>query len=124
MAGRLEKAGFDALHVDAGCYESHYWSHPPMYQNHGCMVEMPAKAKRVVKIPVIGVGRLDIPELVDESCGILVAPHSAQELASAIDLLHRDRSLYRSLSEGAAQRAHQFSSDLWAARLLGWADSL
>ena len=75
-------------------------------------------------IPVIAARWLDIPELVDESCGILVAPHSAQELASAIDLLHRDRSLYRSLSEGAAQRAHQFSSDLWAARLLGWADSL
>ena len=66
MAGRLEKAGFDALHVDAGCYESHYWSHPPMYQKHGCMVEMPAKAKRVVKIPVIGVGRLDIPELAEK----------------------------------------------------------
>jgi 2-enoate reductase len=31
----LEEAGFDALHVDAGCYDSHYWPHPPMYQAHG-----------------------------------------------------------------------------------------
>ena len=62
MARRLEKAGFDSLHVDAGCYESHYWPHPPIYQKHGCMVNMAGQAKAVVTIPVIGVGRLDKPE--------------------------------------------------------------
>ncbi len=62
MARRLEEAGFDSLHVDAGCYESHYWPHPPIYQKHGCMVNMAAGAKEVVTIPVIGVGRLDKPE--------------------------------------------------------------
>ena len=62
MARRLEKAGFDALHVDAGCYESHYWPHPPIYQKHGCMVNMAGRAKEVVTVPVIGVGRLDKPE--------------------------------------------------------------
>lgn len=62
MAKALEQAGFDALHVDAGCYESHYWSHPPTYQKHGCMVDMAARAKSVVSIPVIGVGRLDDPQ--------------------------------------------------------------
>lgn len=92
MAGMLERAGFDALHVDAGCYESHYWSHPPIYQKHGCMVEMPAKAKRVVKIPVIGVGRLDIPELAEKVVedgkvdiiaigrGLLADPHWAAKV--------------------------------------------
>jgi 2-enoate reductase len=63
MARRLETAGFDALHVDAGCYESHYWPHPPIYQKHGCMADMAAKAKAAVSIPVIGVGRLDKPEV-------------------------------------------------------------
>ncbi|MBW2610782.1 MAG: FAD-dependent oxidoreductase [Deltaproteobacteria bacterium] len=63
MAKALEIAGFDALHVDAGCYESHYWSHPPIYQQHGCMVDMAAGAKSVVSIPVIGVGRLDDPKV-------------------------------------------------------------
>jgi 2-enoate reductase len=63
MAKKLESAGFDALHVDAGCYESHYWPHPPIYQKHGCMVDMAAKAREVVSIPVIGVGRLDKPEV-------------------------------------------------------------
>jgi 2-enoate reductase len=38
MARMLEAAGFDALHVDAGCYESWYWPHPPIHQQHGCMV--------------------------------------------------------------------------------------
>jgi 2-enoate reductase len=62
MAKALEQAGFDALHVDAGCYESHYWPHPPIYQKHGCMVDMAATAKSAVSIPVIGVGRLDDPQ--------------------------------------------------------------
>ncbi len=63
MARMLEEAGFDALHVDAGCYDSWYWPHPPGYQKYGCMVDMAEEAKKVVKIPVIAVGRLDLPEL-------------------------------------------------------------
>lgn len=63
MAKMLESAGFDALHVDAGCYESHYWPHPPIYQKHGCMADMASMAKAAVNIPVIGVGRLDKPEV-------------------------------------------------------------
>jgi 2-enoate reductase len=60
----LEEAGFDGLHVDAGAYDSWYWAHPPMYQPHGCMVDMAEQAKKVVKrIPVIAVGRLGLPEL-------------------------------------------------------------
>jgi len=66
MAGLLEKAGYDALHVDAGCYDSWYWSHPPGYQPHGCLVDMAEKAKKAVKIPVIAVGRLDLPELANQ----------------------------------------------------------
>ena len=63
MAQKLEEAGFDALHVDAGCYESHYWPHPPIYQKHGCMVDMAKKVKEMVSIPVIAVGRLDDAEI-------------------------------------------------------------
>jgi 2-enoate reductase len=65
MARLLEEAGFDALHVDAGCYDSWYWAHPPLYQEHGCMADMAARAKEVVKIPVIAVGRLDVPDLAE-----------------------------------------------------------
>jgi len=63
MARMLEAAGFDALHVDAGCYESWYWPHPPIHQQHGCMVDMAARVKEVVTVPVIAVGRLDVPAL-------------------------------------------------------------
>ena len=63
MARLLEEAGYDALHIDAGCYESTYWAHPPMYSEHGSLVDLATKVKEAVKIPVIAVGRLDIPEL-------------------------------------------------------------
>lgn len=66
MARLLEEAGFDALHVDAGCYDSWYWAHPPTYQEHGCMVDMAEKVKKTVKIPVMAVGRLDIAGLAEE----------------------------------------------------------
>jgi len=66
MAKLLEKAGVDALHVDAGCYDSWYWAHPPAYQSHGCMVDMAAYVKRIVGIPVIAVGKLDLPELANK----------------------------------------------------------
>jgi 2-enoate reductase len=65
MAKLLEEAGFDSLHVDAGCYDSWYWAHPPGYQEHGCMTDMAAMVKKVVKVPVIAVGRLEIPEIAE-----------------------------------------------------------
>jgi len=61
MAKMLAKAGFDALHVDAGCYDSWYMAHPPEYLPHGCLVEYAAIVKKHVSIPVIAVGRLDDP---------------------------------------------------------------
>lgn len=70
IARRLEKAGVDALHVDAGCYDDWYWPHPPIYQPPGCMVDMAEAAKKAVKIPVITVGRLGYAELAD---GVLKA---------------------------------------------------
>ncbi len=66
MARLLEEAGFDSLHVDAGCYDSWYWAHPPGYQEHGCMADMAAMVKKVVNIPVIAVGRLEVPELAEK----------------------------------------------------------
>lgn len=63
MALLLEKAGFSSLQVDAGCYDSWYWAHPPVYQEHGCMADTAAAVKKVVKIPVVSVGRLEVPEL-------------------------------------------------------------
>jgi 2-enoate reductase len=92
MARMLEEAGFDALHVDAGCYDSWYWAHPPGYQKYGCMIDMAAEVKKVVKIPVIAVGRLDVPELAERVIaegkadlvaigrGFLADPHWARKV--------------------------------------------
>jgi 2-enoate reductase len=65
MARRFEGAGVDALEVDAGCYETWYWAHPPETQPQGCMADMAEKAKRVVGIPVIAVGKLGYPDLAE-----------------------------------------------------------
>jgi 2-enoate reductase len=65
IARRLEAAGIDALDVDAGCFETWYWPHPPTYQPPGCMIKMAEMVKKVVRIPVIAVGRLGYPELAE-----------------------------------------------------------
>ena len=62
MARLLEKQGFDALHVDAGSYDSWYWPHPPNYMDHGCMAHLADQVKKTVNIPVIAVGRMDHPK--------------------------------------------------------------
>lgn len=62
---QLESMGVDALHVDAGCYGSSWWPHPPTYQPPGCMIDMAAKVKPVVKVPVIAVGKLHYPRLAE-----------------------------------------------------------
>ncbi|MEM0040115.1 MAG: FAD-dependent oxidoreductase [Thermofilum sp.] len=67
MAKILEKAGFDALHVDAGCYDSWYMAHPPEYMPHGCLVDFAAAVKKNVSIPVITVGRLDDPFVAEKA---------------------------------------------------------
>lgn len=66
IAKRLESFGVDALHVDAGCYETWHWAHPPLYQEPGCLADMAAAAKQAVKIPVIAVGRLAYPQLAED----------------------------------------------------------
>ena len=66
MARRLEQAGVDALHADAGCWESLHWLLPPIYQPPGYIVDMAEAVKKVVTIPVIAVGRLGYPELAEK----------------------------------------------------------
>ena len=59
----LENAGIAALDVDAGCYENSYVFHPTTYQPPAPVLEMAAKAKREVKIPVICVGKMHYPDI-------------------------------------------------------------
>ena len=59
----LEAAGYDAFDADAGSYDAWYWAHPPLYQEHGCYLPLTEKLKKVVNVPVIVAGRMELPEL-------------------------------------------------------------
>lgn len=61
-AAYLEQAGYDALNVDLGCYDAHFWSHPPVYFEDGMYLEAAAAVKQVVSIPVLVSGRMDDPD--------------------------------------------------------------
>jgi 2-enoate reductase len=83
MARILERSGYDALHVDAGCYESAYWAHPPMYFQDGPLIELTRQIKSAVAIPVIAVGRLGDPDLAEK----VLADGKADMIALGRDLL-------------------------------------
>ncbi len=62
----LEKYGYDALDVDAGCYDAWWWNHPPMYMEKGPFRTFAKLMKETVKIPVLMAGRMDNPEMASE----------------------------------------------------------
>jgi 2-enoate reductase len=66
IAQELEKMGVSALHVDAGCYETHWWPHPPQYFSAACMSHLSEKVKKVCSLPVIAVGRLQYPDAAEK----------------------------------------------------------
>lgn len=63
IAGLLERAGYDALDADVGCYDSWYWNHPPMYFEKGMYLPFNERLKARVSIPVLTAGRMDDPDL-------------------------------------------------------------
>ena len=65
MAKLLEEIGYQSLIIDAGCYDSMYWVHPTIYQEHGYLVKYAEMVKKVVNIPVMAIGSLDIPGLAE-----------------------------------------------------------
>lgn len=62
-AKHLELAGYDALNVDVGSYDAHFWSHPNVYHPDGMYLEAARLVKQNVRIPVIVAGRMDHPDL-------------------------------------------------------------
>lgn len=63
----LEKAGYDALNVDLGCYDAHFWNHPSVYQKDALYLDAAAQIKRAVSVPVIVAGRMDDPDVGSEA---------------------------------------------------------
>lgn len=77
-AKHLEQAGYDALNVDAGTYDSWYWNHPANYFKPGMYTPYCKAVKEVVGIPVLMAGRMDDPDL--------AAKAVAQEACDGISL--------------------------------------
>ena len=65
LAPILEQKGADYLHVSAGVYGSTQLTIPSMYVAPGCFIHLAEAVKKVVTIPVVGVGRIKDPELAD-----------------------------------------------------------
>ncbi|MDL2328772.1 NAD(P)/FAD-dependent oxidoreductase [Desulfosarcina sp. OttesenSCG-928-A07] len=66
LAPLLEKKGAAYLHVSAGIYGSTQLTIPSMYVPHGCFIHLAEAVKKVVSIPVVGVGRIKSPEMADQ----------------------------------------------------------
>lgn len=67
IAKLLESYGYDLLNTDTGIYDSFYYACPPMYMPKGYMVELAAKAKEAVHIPVLAGGRMNDPDIAEEA---------------------------------------------------------
>lgn len=67
IAKLLESYGYDLLNVDTGTYDSFYYACPPMYMPKGFLVDLAEKAKAAVKIPVIGGGRMNDPDIAEKA---------------------------------------------------------
>ena len=65
IARKLEAAGIDGFHIDAGVYETNNWAQPPTTQPEGCLVYLAEMTKKAVKVPVITVGKLGNPSLAE-----------------------------------------------------------
>lgn len=65
IARMLERAGIDAICVEAGCHLQPELSPPPTTMPPGLWIELAAMAKKVVDIPVLAVGKLGYPELAE-----------------------------------------------------------
>ena len=65
IAKMLEAYGYNCLNVDTGIYDSFYYACPPMYMPKGYLVELAAKAKEAVGIPILAGGRMNEPDIAE-----------------------------------------------------------
>lgn len=63
----LEEAGYDALNIANGSYDSWYWAHPPMYQKDGCWLDTAAIIRQNVNIPVLCAGKINEPQMANDA---------------------------------------------------------
>lgn len=79
----LEQLGVDYLSASGGIGQTQYRMSPPMEISRGSLLHLPRALKQAVSIPVIGVGRLDRPEIFQQT----IADGSADMAATARALI-------------------------------------
>lgn len=72
----------------------------------------------IAGLPVICTSWQALPEIVDETSGILIPPRDSEALYQAMKLMNEDPELYRRLCEGAIRKSRDFDSKVWAARFV------
>lgn len=75
-------------------------------------------------MPVITTNWRSIPELVDESCGMLVPIEDPTALAQAVERISSDSKFYSKLCQAAGKRGLQFDSAHWNEEFVGMCCSL
>jgi glycosyltransferase involved in cell wall biosynthesis len=77
-----------------------------------------------VGMPVICSRWQAIPEIVDETSGILIPPRNSCALLEAIQALAQDEEWYTRLRAGARNRREEFASEQWADRFVEYCRGL
>lgn len=66
MGKMLEVAGYDALLIGNGAYDSFHWLYTPMYHKEGLWLDDIAPLTKEVNIPVIAAGKILQPEMAND----------------------------------------------------------
>lgn len=67
LAHYYEQAGADAFLPANGCYDALYWQYAPMYMPEGLWLDDFAPFTKAVHVPVIGPGRILMPEMAEQA---------------------------------------------------------
>lgn len=63
----LEQLGVDYIHASGGIGQTQYRMSPPMDVQRGSLLHLARALKQTISIPVIGVGRLDRPDVFNQA---------------------------------------------------------
>jgi 2,4-dienoyl-CoA reductase-like NADH-dependent reductase (Old Yellow Enzyme family)/thioredoxin reductase len=94
IARRLEAEGVNYVHASAGIGETQHRMSPPMEVPRGSLLFLAHEIQKSVKIPVIGVGRLDRPSVLKK------AVREGGKLAAVGRALIADASFAKKIAEG------------------------
>lgn len=75
-------------------------------------------------LPVVSTRWKAIPEIVDDSCGLLIEPRDADALHDAMKTLAADDEQYARLCEGARSQAKLFDAQIWTDRFVSYCKEL